>query len=117
MVCQRECHARRAQRWGGYRGGRIKATAKRPGGPFEHGQPDRGGDDGSAMRRPLKAATSFFPSVSHSTVAACCNKMATLDGRVWGRVDPFFSLTLSLSLQPNHVDGFEARRRLKGICW
>nr|BAD36692.1 unknown protein [Oryza sativa Japonica Group] len=37
-------------------------------------------------------------------VAACRRKMATLDGRVRGRGDPFFSLTLSLSNPTTWMD-------------
>uniref|UniRef100_A0A0E0A6I5 Uncharacterized protein n=1 Tax=Oryza glumipatula TaxID=40148 RepID=A0A0E0A6I5_9ORYZ len=44
-------------------------------------QPGRGCDDG----------------ICPFAAAACGHKMATLDGRVRGRGDPFFSLTLSLS--------------------
>uniref|UniRef100_A0A0D9YBA5 Uncharacterized protein n=1 Tax=Oryza glumipatula TaxID=40148 RepID=A0A0D9YBA5_9ORYZ len=43
-------------------------------------------------------------------MAACRHKMATLDGPVWGKGDPFFSLTLSPSnpttwMESKHTEG------------
>uniref|UniRef100_A0A0D3GY24 Uncharacterized protein n=1 Tax=Oryza barthii TaxID=65489 RepID=A0A0D3GY24_9ORYZ len=84
-----------AQRRRGYRGGGMEATAMRLGDPLrEHGQHDRGGDGGSAMR---EASRNFFPSNCPLAAIAYHRKMATLDGLVRGRGDPSFSLTISLS--------------------
>uniref|UniRef100_A0A0E0MC78 Pentatricopeptide repeat-containing protein n=1 Tax=Oryza punctata TaxID=4537 RepID=A0A0E0MC78_ORYPU len=73
-------------------GGRTEATVDR-----SHGHLGQGGNDGIAIRVGLKPTASFLPGDCPFAVVACHRKMTTLDGLVWGRGDPFLSLTLSLS--------------------
>uniref|UniRef100_A0A0E0LNP7 Uncharacterized protein n=1 Tax=Oryza punctata TaxID=4537 RepID=A0A0E0LNP7_ORYPU len=85
----------------------------------------RGGNDGIAIRVGLKPTASFLLGDCPLAVAVYRHKVATLDGLVWGRGDPFFSLTLSLSnpttwMELKHTGGRDStwmadRRRGVGV--
>uniref|UniRef100_A0A0E0JKZ0 Uncharacterized protein n=1 Tax=Oryza punctata TaxID=4537 RepID=A0A0E0JKZ0_ORYPU len=59
-----------------------------------------------------KRTAIFLRGVCPFAAAACCRKMATLDVLVRGERGSIL-LSHPLPLQPNHVDGVEARRRTR----
>uniref|UniRef100_A0A0D3G814 Uncharacterized protein n=1 Tax=Oryza barthii TaxID=65489 RepID=A0A0D3G814_9ORYZ len=80
---------------------RMEATAMRPSNPLTQAVWSR------RQRR------SCCEGVCPLAVAACRRKMATVDERVRGRGDPFFSLTLSLSnpttwMDVKHGEGWDS---------